>query len=107
MIRNCSWGYSCKASWSDLMKTADENIRFCENCEREVHSCDNREDLLFSISLNRCVNFSSSLLDSNFDESNNRLTGMPGPGVNTSHTSSNNQLDSEFDDWDFDDDIPF
>ena len=91
-IRNCSWGYSCDAVWENLSKTDNEGVKFCDNCQREVHNSTSHEELAKNISLNRCVRFTSDLIST----SNNRelqLTGyVAAPAGN-------------FDD--FDDDIPF
>lgn len=61
-IRNCPWGYSCKQKWEDLTQTRSVNIRFCGECQKEVFWIDDREDLIESIVLNRCICFSPELL---------------------------------------------
>lgn len=61
-IRNCSWGYSCKMSWSQLDQTDDPKIRFCGSCQREVYHSVNGGDLIKNVALNRCVYFSSDLI---------------------------------------------
>ena len=83
VIRNCSWGYKCKATWTDLSLTSNESSRFCSDCEREVYRCETPAELLQAIALNRCVNFPWSLVDAtnldeqDIDRTEKRLTGMP------------------------------
>ena len=56
-IRNCVFAYKCSAKWEDLDCTDDENTRFCQDCQREVHLCEDDEVLAVSVKLNRCVAF--------------------------------------------------
>lgn len=83
VIRNCSWGYKCQMTWESLTETSSESIRFCNECEREVHRCDSTVELIESVALNRCVNFELSLLEeikvnrnSSFNEPIERSTGF-------------------------------
>ena len=65
VIRNCALGYACSCKWDDL-KIVDEhedNIRFCDTCQREVHDCHTKDDLIKSILLNRSVNVRESILE--------------------------------------------
>jgi hypothetical protein len=68
VIRNCIWGYKCQAFCSSLSRTADDSIRFCGECEKEVYYCNSPEDLQDAIALNRCVNLHSSLIVSKSDK---------------------------------------
>jgi hypothetical protein len=54
-IRNCKFAYLCSAKWEDLQKTDDEEIRFCNACQKEVFFCDSDKTLIAFIKLNRCV----------------------------------------------------
>ena len=61
-IRNCMFGINCDANW-DEMKIVDHKddtnseIRFCNHCQREVHECNDDNELAQNIRLNRCVRF--------------------------------------------------
>ena len=55
MIRNCTFAFKCSVNWDNLEETDDENIRFCLDCQKEVHFCEDDEDLVKSIKLNRCI----------------------------------------------------
>jgi hypothetical protein len=51
-----------------LSRTADDSIKFCGECEKEVYYCNSPEDLQDAIALNRCVNLHSSLIVSKSDK---------------------------------------
>jgi len=55
MIRNCRFAYKCEAKWEQLPETDDPSVRFCLDCEKEVHYCLTDEQLAEAIRLNRCV----------------------------------------------------
>jgi hypothetical protein len=55
MIRNCTFAFKCSVNWDNLEETDEENIRFCLDCQKEVHFCEDDEDLVRSIKLNRCI----------------------------------------------------
>ncbi len=57
-LRNCTFAFKCTQQWNELDKTSEKNIRFCNECQKEVHYCENDQELLKSIKLNRCVAFS-------------------------------------------------
>ena len=54
-IRNCIFSYKCTAKWSELTPTDDDKISFCEDCQKEVHLCEDDDDLAKSVRLNRCI----------------------------------------------------
>jgi hypothetical protein len=56
-IRNCRFAFKCEMKWDDLNETGDEDIRFCNSCEKEVHFCINDDALARAVRLNRCVAF--------------------------------------------------
>jgi hypothetical protein len=57
-LRNCIFAFKCSQTWESLDETRDENVRFCNDCEKEVHYCSNDQELVESVRLNRCVAFS-------------------------------------------------
>ena len=84
VIRNCSWGYKCQANWDDLTVTKDKRVRFCSDCQREVHSCKSRQELLDVITLNRCVRFPIRLVEGppiirRIKQDDESFVGMPAP----------------------------
>ena len=54
-IRNCIYGFKCDQSWDEMTLTKKENVRFCENCEKEVFLVEKKGQLFKAIQLNRCV----------------------------------------------------
>jgi hypothetical protein len=55
-IRNCTFAYRCKANWDDLVKDEEDNsIRFCLDCQKEVHFCESDEELVHNVVNNRCI----------------------------------------------------
>lgn len=54
-VKNCQFLFECKAQWSDLNKTKNRNIRFCNQCRKDVHLCITNESLARAISFNHCV----------------------------------------------------
>jgi len=56
-IRNCRFAFKCEKKWNDLEDTEDHQIKFCNTCEKEVHFCNDDEELAKNVRLNRCVAF--------------------------------------------------
>jgi len=54
-IRNCAFAFKCTAQWSELTPTDDEKISFCDDCQKDVHLCEDDEELAKSVRLNRCI----------------------------------------------------
>lgn len=54
-IRNCVFAFKCAAVWDELEDTADESIKFCQDCQKEVHYCADDDELVVAVRLNRCV----------------------------------------------------
>lgn len=54
-LRNCPFAYRCERQWTQLKKTADPDVRFCTECQQEVHRCHTDAELTQAIALNRCV----------------------------------------------------
>lgn len=54
-IRNCKFAFKCSARWDDLQETADEYIKFCDDCQKEVFFCESDDELVAQVRLNRCV----------------------------------------------------
>ncbi len=54
-IRNCVFAFKCTAKWEELDETADDSIKFCQECQKEVHYCSDDDELVTAVRLNRCV----------------------------------------------------
>ena len=60
-IRNCVFGFRCEANWDAMEVTNQDDVRFCDHCEKEVHIISSKSALLESINLNRCVAISTQI----------------------------------------------
>jgi hypothetical protein len=54
-IRNCLFSFKCTAIWEELEDTSEESIRFCQDCQKEVHYCADDDELISAVRLNRCI----------------------------------------------------
>jgi len=54
-IRNCTFAFKCSAVWNELEVTDEDDVRFCNDCQREVFLCLDDDDLARNIKLNRCI----------------------------------------------------
>lgn len=54
-IRNCIFAFKCTAKWDDLISTDDDKVHFCNGCQKEVHLCEDDDELVKSVRLNRCI----------------------------------------------------
>lgn len=62
-IRNCEFAFRCNAKWEDLSPTGRANIRFCNECEKDVRRCETDEELIKAIRSNLCVAISAPYPD--------------------------------------------
>ena len=56
-IDNCEFSveYECPLEWKNLKKTDDSQIRFCNECSKNVYRCKTDEDMDKHIKLNHCI----------------------------------------------------
>lgn len=54
-IRNCKFGFECHQSWDKLLKRKEKNIKFCNECEKEVYLIETNAELMDAIKFNYCV----------------------------------------------------
>lgn len=54
-IINCSLKYQCGNRWEDLDTTNQPKVRYCRECDRGVHQCDNEAEYQQAIKLKQCV----------------------------------------------------
>ena len=54
-IRNCSFGFKCNQKWEDLSKRKEKNIKYCQECEKEVYLIETNTELMHAIKFNNCV----------------------------------------------------
>ena len=54
-IRNCTFGFKCTKSWDKMVQTQSRDVKFCDNCQKEVYLVTDEIELMEAIELNRCV----------------------------------------------------
>src|ERR1044071_6851142 len=54
-IVNCEFEYECPLKWEDFKKSADENIRFCNSCQKNVYFVDTQTELNKLAGEGKCV----------------------------------------------------
>ena len=54
-IRNCIFAFKCDMKWEKLSETDSRNIKFCNDCQKEVHFCRTDEELVEAVKRNKCI----------------------------------------------------
>lgn len=56
LIENCPF-QSCTRTWKSLKRTNDEHIRFCVDCEKNVHYTKEEKEFVQLVKEGKCVAF--------------------------------------------------
>ena len=54
-LRNCQFAFRCSKTWESLGATDKNQVKFCNDCDREVYFCATDQELSEAIEKNRCV----------------------------------------------------
>jgi hypothetical protein len=56
-LRNieCTFEFKCDKQWDDLETQIASNIKFCNQCQKNVYLCKSQEELDNARSLGRCI----------------------------------------------------
>ena len=56
-IRNieCTFEFKCDQQWDELENRVASNIKFCNQCQKDVYLCKTQEELVHARSLGRCI----------------------------------------------------
>ena len=54
-IRNCRFKFKCTKTWDSLVATSDQGIKYCHECDRGVHYCNNESELDHALRQDWCV----------------------------------------------------
>lgn len=78
-VRNieCTFEFKCDKQWDDLETQLASNIKFCQQCQKDVYLCKTQEELDHSRSLGRCISIERV-------EVRMFTTGVPAPQTNPS-----------------------
>jgi hypothetical protein len=60
-LDNCNFEFLCEQRWDELSETGEQDVRFCNKCQRNVYFCDDRDKIDHAIRLNRCVAIDSEV----------------------------------------------
>lgn len=55
VVVECEFRFKCPQDWHALALTADERVRYCEICCRNVRLCRNEDEYLFHAAAGHCV----------------------------------------------------
>ncbi len=72
-IINCSLKYQCTNKWENLDTTNQPKVRYCRECDRGVHQCDDETEYQQAIKLKRCV-----ALNKPSNDDSDYVLGLPG-----------------------------
>lgn len=54
-VDECDFEFKCPLQWDALVVTADNDIRFCHECQKHVFRCRSRDEFEAHRSLGHCV----------------------------------------------------
>ncbi len=54
-IENCAFTFKCPQTWEQLSQTDEKNVRFCGQCESNVHLCNTDEEFLQHVQNRHCI----------------------------------------------------
>ncbi len=75
-LRNCNFKFKCTQSWELLEITDEEGVRFCKDCQKDVHMVGTLSDLYKSLKNDFCVAIPFDPSEEPWDERANHLIGM-------------------------------
>ena len=73
----CTFEFKCDKQWDDLETLVATNIKFCQQCQKDVYLCKTQEELDHARSLGRCISIKRV-------EVRMFTTGVPAPLSNSS-----------------------
>ncbi len=47
--------FKCDKTWDSLRETSNSVVRFCDECQCDVHWCSTNAQLAENVALNRCI----------------------------------------------------
>ncbi len=55
IINNYNWAFRCPKSWENLKSTVNQNVKFCDECKKNVFLCKTDEDVEYHSERLNCV----------------------------------------------------
>jgi hypothetical protein len=75
-LRNCNFKFRCTKTWQLLEVTGEAGVRFCEDCQKDVHLVKSRADLHECLKNDFCVAIPFDPHEEPWDDRANHLIGM-------------------------------
>lgn len=75
-VIDCEFGYRCPRDWDALAPTANQNVKYCQVCTREVYFCGNQQELDEHARAGHCV----AIFCKPVGDDRPMLLGMPSRG---------------------------
>ena len=54
-VLNCTFEFECPQQWGALQETANEKVRHCPACARDVHFCSTSTEMLDASIARQCI----------------------------------------------------
>jgi hypothetical protein len=51
----CTFKFKCDRQWSDLHELIELNVKYCEQCQKNVYLCKTQEEINQARLLGRCI----------------------------------------------------
>ena len=55
LIRNCRFAFRCHQQWQSLEHSPNPDVRYCQECSRQVVLCRSNAELRAALQANECV----------------------------------------------------
>ena len=75
-LRNCNFKFRCTQEWLLLEVTSEESVRFCKDCQKDVHLVKSLADLHACLKNDFCVAVPFDFDKEPWDDRSNHLIGM-------------------------------
>lgn len=75
-LRNCSFKFRCTQTWQLLDVTSEADVRFCNECQKDVHMVKTLSELYKCLKNDFCVAIPFDPSEEPWDDRANHLIGM-------------------------------
>jgi hypothetical protein len=83
-VKNCQFKFKCHMTWDSLLVTSDSKIKYCPECDRGVHFCEDDQELNHALMKDWCVaieNESTHIPTSTIPVAETMTLGSPASGI--------------------------
>ncbi len=75
-LRNCSFKFRCTQTWQRLDVTSEADVRFCKECQKDVHLVTTLSELYACLKNDFCIAIPFEPHEEPWDDQANHLIGM-------------------------------